>query len=184
MATTSTLFAADPPTPVPSGTTLPATKTDSDSTLAINFPDKFAWTLFVQINQKAKQQVPVAGGKTTNNAVWETWADDPWTFPKNPDPANPPKWPEGAEPGKRLIKGAASGVHRTKLPDQGVDASGSGGEEVHRNKATFDYIIKHNLWYQEGIAAIFAEAAKAKNPVGQTRAAVNFPSRRSRSSCL
>jgi hypothetical protein len=55
--------------PSPENTALPA-----------NFPDKFAWTLFLQIHQKAKTQSPIGGVATnpmSNDAVWETWADDP-----------------------------------------------------------------------------------------------------------
>src|SRR5437016_4737972 len=63
----------------------------------LNQPDRYAWDLFVQVNQKAPPafQHPINNGSaTTNSAVWETWPDDPWTFPANPDPANPPKWPD------------------------------------------------------------------------------------------
>ena len=50
-----------------------------------------------------------------------------------------------------------------KLTPGGFSApDGNGvGEEVHRNKVTFDYIVENGLWYREGIAAFFDKAAKA-----------------------
>lgn len=61
----------------------------------MNEPDMDAWKLFVSICVAAptQQQVTVNGTTvTTNNALWETWADDELTFPSNPDPAHPPQW--------------------------------------------------------------------------------------------
>jgi hypothetical protein len=68
--------------------------------LAMNDPDKFNWQLFVLINKKADLQSKV-GNETTNNAVWETWADDGLTFPSTPDPKKPPAWPQNVPPDKR-----------------------------------------------------------------------------------
>jgi hypothetical protein len=55
--------------------------------------------------------------------------------------------------------------------------NGSGiGEEVHRNKVTFDYIVSKGLWYREGIAAFFDKAAKAiPDDVDFSSKAVNLP---------
>lgn len=197
--------ASDTPTPVPSGATVLSQQAVApDPALPANNPDKFAWTLFLLVNQKAKQQVPIngkPGSPMTNNAVWETWPDDPWTFPKLPDPANPPKWPAGAEVGKKLRKSpSTSAIHGRRVvkaatpapatpPDEegadvgklspgGVNAAdGNGvGEEVRRNKPTFDYIIKNNLWYTQGIAAFFAKASANVNDPAQFAAnSVNFP---------
>ena len=66
----------------------------------MNFPDKFAWKLFLEVNRKAEHQGPIggkAGNPMSNDAVWETWADDPQTFPADPDPANPPRWPTAGQ---------------------------------------------------------------------------------------
>jgi hypothetical protein len=68
-----------------------------------NEPDKAAWQVFIAINQFASTQQTV-GGNTTNNAIWEAWADDGLTFPASPNPASPPQWPSTAQtsPLKRL----------------------------------------------------------------------------------
>jgi hypothetical protein len=55
-------------------------------------------------------------------------------------------------------------------------AAGNVGEEVHRNKVAFDYIVSNGLWYQEGIAEFFKKAAAAApDNVAFAAAAVAFP---------
>jgi hypothetical protein len=198
------------PTPFPSSPTIPSgalvfhDNTSDDSMAPMNYPDKFAWKLFLEVNQKAKHQGPVssiAGSPLSNDAVWETWADDPLTFPTTPDPTKRPQWPAGAQDtkqiksltptqrGRILMERAAQQQNQAleiqprsaavgKLTPGGFAApDGNGvGEEVHRNKATFDYIVNNDLWYQEGIARFFAEAAKAVgNNVTFASKTVNFP---------
>ena len=66
-----------------------------------------------------------------------------------------------------------------KLPGGFSVPDGNGvGEEVHRNKVTFDYIVANGLWYSEGIAAFFEKAATAiKDDVDFASRAVNLPRR-------
>ncbi len=198
------------PSPFPSGPLLPSgavvlhDKTATDGALPANFPDKFAWKLFLELNENPKHQGPVggkAGSPISNDAVWETWADDTLTFPAHPDPAKPPQWPEaGQAPNKakslapplrrrleilreRQLQGQARGfqaesVSIGKLPVGGFSVpNGNGvGEEIHRNRVTFDYIIQNGLWYQEGIAAFFEKAAlTVGNDVVFAANAVNLP---------
>lgn len=185
---------ADGPTPVPSGATLQSRVLADDPATPENFPDKYAWMLFVQVNQKAARQVHINGHPNqpmTNNALWETWPDDPWTFPAKPVPSRPPKWPQDAEMEKELsVNGFSSAIHgRAVTPaEKGADVSkvtpggvkapnGSGvGEEVRRNRSTFDYIIENNLWYQQGVVAFFQNAAaEADSPDKFAALQVNFP---------
>jgi len=161
-----------------------------------NEPDKAAWQLFIAINQMASSQQTI-GGNTTNNALWETWADDPLTFPTSPNPANPPQWPASGQtfpflkrlqiPSQFLLRE----LQRQKVPPAEIKSrmlefqrehpgmtlaqtlksqasiSGlkplhiqlielGGGEEVRRNKASFDFIVSNGLWYKQGLAAAFA----------------------------
>jgi len=190
---------------VPSGAVVPHDDTPGDTALPANFPDRFAWKLFLEVNRKAKDQSPVggkAGNPLSNDAVWETWADDSQTFPIHPDPANPPRWPTAGEapnkaktlapPLRRRIellmrsrqlperpKGTQlEAVDVGKLTPGGFAApDGNGvGEEVHRNKVTFDYIVANGLWYREGIAAFFDKAARAAgDDVAFTARTVNLP---------
>lgn len=70
-----------------------------------NEPDKSAWQVFIAINKAAPSQHHVGPNNVaTNDALWETWADDPLTFPAHPDLAHPPQWPSTAAtfPRKRL----------------------------------------------------------------------------------
>jgi hypothetical protein len=153
--------------------------TGTDPAVPMNQPDRFAWELFIQVNQKAAPQfqhtitINTTEGNqtlakktfTTNSAVWETWADDPLTFPAKPDPANPPKWPD-ASYGKRLHPKGKGGhhTHTAAVAGQPQFVLDTGGEEVHRNRATFDYIVNNGLWYQQGIAAFVAKGAPANFP--------------------
>ena len=187
-----------PATPaIPSGTVVQHQETPDDAAVPANFPDKFVWKLFLEVNQKAAHQGPIngqAGGPISNDAVWETWASDQDTFPAHPDPANKPVWPatgQETKKGKLLnrtqlhrmkllrAQGAqAQPVDVNKLPEGGFkvpDQKGI-GEEIHRNKVTFDYIVDNGLWYQEGIAEFFAKAASAvQDDVEFTAKGVNFP---------
>ncbi len=131
-----------------------------DHAAPMNYPDQFAWQLFLEVNQKAKKEYATLNGKKVelNNAVWETWIDDSDNFPQHPNPANPPVWPTKAD-GHNLAYTSFS--HQTysndktsSEPDCNPDDLKNGGtcEVVYRNKATFEYIKNNNLWYQEGIA--------------------------------
>src|ERR1700722_6947332 len=160
-----------------------------------NEPDKAAWQVFIAICKAASTQQQVGlQSVTTNNAVWETWADDPLTFPSTVNPAQPPTWPATAQtfPLKRLtlptqnairqllMQKAAPAVLRKQLLDlqrahpeisiskilKGQNAGApfqaqfklvqaGGGEEVRRNKASFDFIIANKLWYTQGLADAF-----------------------------
>jgi hypothetical protein len=149
------------------------------------YPDKFAWILFARINQEAPTQVKIVGTNLlSHDALWETWADDPWTFPTNPIPSNPPKWPQDGIRFKGLKPPAVG--HSSATPAQrGADvgvlkpggiAAGNVGEEIRRNKVTFDYIINNGLWYQQGVAAFFSKAAAAaSNQVSFNQRLVNLP---------
>jgi hypothetical protein len=108
-----------------------------DADTAIHGPDQFNWELFSAINKPA--------GDGTNASIWETWAEDPDTFPQSPDPAKPPVW---SWPGREHALVPAS------KPD----------DEVRRNKAAFDYIVKNGLWYREGIARFFSSGADVSFP--------------------
>ena len=135
-----------------------------DPGLALTHPDQFNWTLLVALSKKAPAnlQFPV-GANTTNNAVWETWADDPFTFPPNPDPSNPPKWENrnnksiSPHPVTQLQLRAQKLTRSVKKRGFHVEAiiPTGGGEVVFRNKSSFEFIIKNNLFYQEGLAAAF-----------------------------
>jgi hypothetical protein len=131
--------------------------------LAMNNPDEFNWTIFARICAKAPQQQPIGANKdTTNDAIWETWPDDPTTYPANPDPQNPPTLNKA---------NLAPAAHKTLEPIQQQQfrrqlllknklfhpqfAPVGGGEESRRNPASFNFIISNNLWYTQGLAAAF-----------------------------
>jgi hypothetical protein len=140
-----------------------------DPGLALTKPDEFNWSLLVGISKKAPPNLQFpAGANTTNNAVWETWADDQFTFPRQPDPANPPKWedrnkPLAPQPITQLQLRLKALRRERAGPQPEAIIPGGGGEVVFRNKSSFDFIVKHNLFYQEGLAAAFKQGV---NPGG------------------
>lgn len=125
--------------------------------LAMNDPDKFNWTIFVRICQKANVQ-----HGQSNNAIWETWPDDPYTYPNSPDLKDPPVWPADTsvlkqkvlEPIQQLLflnqkKLNLKNAHIMIAPENGAN------EETRRNPASFNFIINNGLWYKQGLATVF-----------------------------
>ena len=160
-----------------------APSTVPDPAPPLNDPDRFVWQLFVEVNARAPQQVtfrtPAGATITTNDALWETWADDPWTFPAQPDPANPPAWPgaPAVRGAKRLIEKAKAGPHphdAKGIRDGLLTVPVGSSEEVRRNKATFDYVIQNDLWYTQGIAAFFASGNVVDFPIDSVEVKGNW----------
>ncbi|WFU26766.1 hypothetical protein QA649_11315 [Bradyrhizobium sp. CB1717] len=114
-----------------------------DAEMAMNEPDRFNWSVFVQVNAAA------ADGK---NRVWETWADNSTTFPAQPSRTVKPKFPDQAPPrslevvNQQTLRAAILGRNRLRI-------SKDGSEEVRRNRSSFDFIVNSNLYYREGITA-------------------------------
>ena len=131
--------------------TAPALTHADDAELALNSPDQFNWSLFVKVN------APAPDGK---NRLWETWADNPTTFPSRPSRTDKPKFPTQAHQraleavSQQILRAALIGRHRLRL-------SPDGSEEVRRNQASFDFIVNNNLYFREGIV----DAVKAQKPL-------------------
>lgn len=160
----------------------PTSSSDSDSlflatsgSLAVNSPDEFSWTMFARICAKAQQQSKVGPNNVeTNNAIWETWADDPTTYPSSPDTANPPVFGAVQKKGKVLESIQQQEFRRRlflKNPQAHVTIAPSGSsEETRRNAASFNFIINNGLWYTQGLMAAFK-----KNVNGGTYNPLTFP---------
>jgi hypothetical protein len=167
----------------------------SDTNPAMNTPDEFNWQLFVQINQTAPTQSKVGPNNvTTNNALWETWADDTDTFPStpdptkctgpNPNPSNCPVWPVTTAPSKKILRPSTQQLFRQQQRElrlttqrevqrlQGKkmitplpQISVSGSEEVRRNQSSFNFIVSNGLWYQQGLKAAFEKGLQISFPL-------------------
>ncbi|MGR3278427.1 hypothetical protein ACSYAD_25355 [Acaryochloris marina NIES-2412] len=146
-----------------------------------NNPDQFAWELFAFVNQAARFQEKTKQGQSTNNAIWETWADDPLTFPEKPDPSQPPQWPEKLSSPKQLR--LRSKVEKSQ-PDadfiefqknQACTPENAPCEEVRRNKPAFNYIMNNDLWYTQGLTAKFQSAQKALLKGESVQDFIKFP---------
>jgi hypothetical protein len=166
-----------------------------DSNPALNTPDEFNWQLFVQISQAAPTQNKVGPKNvTTNNVLWETWANDPDTFPQSPDPSkcnvpnpnpnNCPVWPGTTTPPKKILRPSTQQLFRQqqrnlrlssqrevqllqgrKLTAATPQISVGGSEEVRRNKSSFTFIVTNGLWYQQGLKAAFEKGVQVSFPI-------------------
>jgi len=165
-----------------------------DPNPALNTPDLFNWQLFVQINQAATNQTKVGPKSvTTNNVLWETWANDPDTFPSSPDPTkcnvpnpspvNCPVWPGTTTP-KKVLRPSTQQLFRQqqrslrisnqrevqqlqgkKLNAMAPQISVGGNEEVRRNFSSFNFIVSNALWYQQGLKAAFEKGVPLSFPI-------------------
>ena len=156
----------------------------ADAAQPMNYPDQYAWKLFVEVNKQAKKATLKVKGKTLslNNAYWETWVDDVENFPSNPNPAQPPQWPTKGD-GHKLMNASFS-AHQAPAAGKKLAANAMGEascqleggtcEVVYRNKTTFDYIINNKLWYQEGIAEFFASGQQVVFPIDSIEVKANW----------
>ena len=166
------------PVSPPIATAIPMTDSEflnSSGSLAINSPDKFNWMIFARICKPAESQISVNGNLTTNNVVWESWPDDITTYPETVNPDSPPTWPvQGFAPtGKKLEKITQQVIRNKLLLKKGkvslfTEPVGD-GQEVRRNPASFNFIIKNSLWYIEGLQNAF------KNGTSNGYHPVSFP---------
>jgi hypothetical protein len=147
---------------------------------AVNETDKFAWEVFVKINRAAKNG--------TNDTIWETWATDQDTFPVQPEKSKPPIWPDKAR--KKALQPSHQHLVRQKLLEglphhQFLGELGraapilprivaGGGEEVRRNKPDFDFIVKSDLWYREGLQAAFQKGSPITFPIAAIEIKANW----------
>ena len=158
-----------------------------DAGMALLEPDRFNWTLMASISGKApdnlQQTVNVGGVQVqTNNTMWETWATDPFTFPKNPDPAKPPQWDDriskmpphrGAGLLDRILREKR---HRNQRPLATAQEPRppQPPEIVYRNKASFDYIVGNHLFYLEGLKKKFAASVNSSGYLNAAKP-IDFP---------
>ena len=148
------------------GTTVPGRAQSTDPNPAVNEPDKISWQLFVQVNKPA-----AAGSK---DALFETWASNQTTFTQNPrwpgsttppacGPAVAQPAPAAPVPGPAVAAAAPKALtlpalveFAPRLPGLQPHVVPGGGEEVRRNKVTFDFIVCNNLFNRTGLKAAFA----------------------------
>jgi hypothetical protein len=151
--------------------------------MAIQDPDEYAWQLFLYINRQAKEgeagvadptKADVTQYDPGKDVVWETWAlaSSDGTAAAEvflPGGATPPTWDQlkrGAVTPKILDHTftaiASANVHRPKglafPPNQPAN------DEVRMNRATFDFVLAHNLYNREGLTTAFSEANQARQP--------------------
>ena len=128
---------------------------------ALNAPDQLAWQFFIQVNTRA-------GG---SNALFETWASDHDTFTANPGPfptaAAPLALHEPIVPALGRLAAQRAGKLLPAIPP------GKGAlEESRRNKDSYDFIVKNNLYKVSGLRAMFGKTISF--PVGAIEVKANW----------
>jgi len=137
-----------------------ASNNDIDKNPAMNNPDKFAWELFIEINKPANKSKP------DSSTLWETWALARNVF-KNPN--HPPSWEDAGKSDstlktmdflpvqqQRISKFLQNELGANFSPDEPSSRIG-GLSETRFNKPVYDFIVKHDLYYQEGIEKYIAD---------------------------
>jgi len=147
--------------------------------LAMNCPDLFAWQKFIEVNSPA-----VAG-----LVAFQTYSSDPDTFQcpaadfktckADPKHAGCPVWPTDFTPKPSLLtqRSARAGkVTRHGLPEDDCWSyyNNEALEIVYRDRATFNYIADHGLWYVEGLQVAFEQGFVFNFPVGATEVKTNW----------
>lgn len=118
---------------------------------ALNAPDRVSWCIFLYVNSNA-------ASTGNNNALFETWATDNDTFQTNPS------WPGPGtaekplhQPVLRQLRGQPQGgLTPFVLPFSSTQCQAGQlcvGEEVRRNRATFDFIKDNKLFSRAGLKA-------------------------------
>jgi hypothetical protein len=125
---------------------------------AMSEPDRVSWALFVQLVAPAGRNV----------VVFETWASNEDTFKAAPE------FPS-ATPSPKILRFPALGgqISKQSGPWQRV---APGGEEVRRNKATFDYITdpKNRFHTRQGLAEAFAANREISLPAASIEVKANW----------
>lgn len=129
------------------GSALSADLTD----LAINKPDEFSWTLFTQLASPLSKETDHTSGVT-----FESWATNDDTFTSSPAFPAGPKGPTALRK-PALFSAGLKTIHPKVMP--------GGGEEVRRNRSSFDFIIKNNLYSRAGLMAAFRSKVKIDFPI-------------------
>jgi hypothetical protein len=140
-------------------TTSQAGAQGTDPNPAMNQPDQVSWQLFVQVTAPAATP-------GNNNVLFETWASDQDTFRPNPVWPATPTPTELAPPALSQLKPLAPGLQPHVLP--------GGGEEVRRNRTTFDFIVKNNLYTRAGLRQAFAAGKTITFPTDSVEVKANW----------
>jgi len=131
----------------------------ADPDPAMNNADMVAWQLFVQVNTSAATP-------GNNNALFETWASDSDTFRQNPVWPSTPSRTVLSPPALLLFKPLPPGLQPHVVP--------GGGEEVRRNKPTFDFIVQNGLYTRAGLRRAFASGKPITFPVDSIEVKANW----------
>jgi hypothetical protein len=107
--------------------------------LAMNAPDQFAWQLFIQVISRT----------ASASTLFETFATNENTFQPTP------RYPSGPTP--PVMRRPMLLREATNLPVSPLrrTINMAIGEEVRRNRASFDFIVQHNLYKKSGLKAAF-----------------------------
>lgn len=153
--------------------------------MAVNCPDQFAWQRFIEVT------TPLSPGVAT----FQSWSSDPDTFQcppadfatckKNPSATGCPVWPSQPSGRAHPVSQRSARLLGGPLLDRGRGRRGAGAvdcwnippswpELIYRNRATFQYIVDHGLWYVEGLEAAFERGFVFNFPIDSIEVKTNW----------
>lgn len=141
-------------------------------------PDEFSWKILAAISRPVTAADPFMpadcwqGQEVHDYAEWETWADDDFLFPKKVDTSAPPQWsarhcqkddlipdPLNVSASRPAVK--AMGMEERLMPPVPPAGAPDGVEEIRHNYYDVQWIVDTKMWYQQGLAAVFASGFDA-----------------------
>lgn len=145
----------------PAGNPPKAAEPSGTKITAVNDPAKFAWEVFIEINRPT--------GTGPRQVQWDGWADQAVMYA---DPNATPVWP-GAKVARTLQPSRQHEFRRLQAAaspaanfDKSVPDRGPNKEEVRMNRPAFDYVVRHMLWYQQGVVRQASSPDGIKFPTG------------------
>lgn len=183
------------------GTPAPTSRTglaspDSVVNRAINCPDQFAWMQWARINKASAGEHPAWIYWATDRSTFPESPQPTECSGSTPDPTNCPSFgPLAGDPVSRdanqpvaltfnlpskrpaPLHTPASRARAEAILDGGEIPKNLGSvtkETIHRNRASFDYIVDNKLWYQEGLADQFDANFQVDFPAASVEIKTNW----------
>jgi hypothetical protein len=149
----------------------------ADQTMALTTPDEYAWRLFFFLNRPAKGGT--AGGADENrkfgdtagnvSMVWETWAlasGGAASEVYKSDGSRPGDWDHLQRDSRLLVLDTNLENESVRAGSRRVIPSNTGAffppkpqnQEVRMNRATFEFIVRQEMYNRDGLEALLASA--------------------------
>lgn len=154
----------------------------ADQSMALTNPDEYAWHVFFFLNRPAKSGTAGVAdenrkfGDVAGNVsmVWETWAlasGQAASEVYKPDGSRPDDWDHLKRETRLLVLDTNLENEAVRAGSRRVIPSNTGAffpprpqdQEVRMNRATFEFIVRQEMYNRDGLEALLAEAITKKD---------------------